>query len=230
MSFRRCAVVYVRVCVCVSLTNWDRFLNSFQLSGTQTVLMLITHSPAHTTAPGGRNDILLSTESSLRCVFTLHVCCDSRLPFLPHAHPPNPLPSVCFHVWMLPLHVCREKLLLLLLLHLHTSPRTSQKYRFCSDVNTGVLELYWKQVGALQGELGLMISHYSTKLPIRLHLAGLTITRSDVFSVVTPFGDAWRVANSLFGEKKNEIVICNCKRKYIWWNKIRGCVKVVCQF
>lgn len=97
--------MWVCVCVCVSLTNWDRFLNSFQLSGTQTVLMLITHSPAHTTAPGGRNNILLSTENSLRCVFTLHVCCDSRLP------PPTPLLSVCFHVRMLSLHVCREKLL-----------------------------------------------------------------------------------------------------------------------
>lgn len=33
-------------CVCGCLTEWDRFLNSFQLSGTQTVLMLITTRPA----------------------------------------------------------------------------------------------------------------------------------------------------------------------------------------
>ena len=41
------------VCVCVFVwlsDKWDRFLNSFQLSGTQTVQMPITRSAAHTTA------------------------------------------------------------------------------------------------------------------------------------------------------------------------------------
>lgn len=42
---------WVYTCVFVWLFDkWDRFLNSFQLSGTQTAQMLITRSAAHTTA------------------------------------------------------------------------------------------------------------------------------------------------------------------------------------
>lgn len=64
-SFLKCVVV-----VCV-----DIFLNSFQLSRTQTVLMLITHSAAHTTSWGGEQHFAFNTHS-LRCVFfTLHVRC-----------------------------------------------------------------------------------------------------------------------------------------------------------
>lgn len=48
------------LCACGCLTESDRFLTSFQLSGTQTVLKLITYSAAHMTAEG-ENNILLST-------------------------------------------------------------------------------------------------------------------------------------------------------------------------
>ncbi len=58
------------LCVC-GLTQWDGFLNSFQLFGAQTVLMLITHSAAHTTARG-KNNIMLSAHIPWG-VFTLHV-------------------------------------------------------------------------------------------------------------------------------------------------------------
>lgn len=76
VGFLKCVVVVWHiVCMCGCLTEWDRFLNSFQLSGTQTVLKLITHSAAHTTAQGGRTTFCFQHTVLEVCVYLTCVLC-----------------------------------------------------------------------------------------------------------------------------------------------------------